>query len=76
MVWQQRLSGLISVHVFQFWSAYVLCSAQNKDAVRLTLEQIDVIKRMCSEYEELEFVTTSQGDTSFVIKKCFIKEVA
>lgn len=42
---------------------YVLCSAQNKDAVRLTLEQIDVVKRMCNSYEELELVTTSQGDT-------------
>ncbi|NWZ23227.1 DPEP2 Dipeptidase, partial [Asarcornis scutulata] len=47
----------------QFWSVYVLCSAQNKDAVRLTLEQIDVVKRMCNSYEELELVTTSQGDT-------------
>ncbi|XP_019353054.1 dipeptidase 2 isoform X3 [Alligator mississippiensis] len=55
---QKLQSGYVGA---QFWSAYVLCSAQNKDAVRLTLEQIDVIKRMCSEYEELEFVTTSQG---------------
>ncbi|NXH60791.1 DPEP2 Dipeptidase, partial [Rhabdornis inornatus] len=46
----------------QFWSVYVLCSAQNKDAVRLTLEQIDVVKRMCNSYEELELVMTSQGD--------------
>ncbi|NWR64089.1 DPEP2 Dipeptidase, partial [Bucorvus abyssinicus] len=46
----------------QFWSVYVLCSAQNKDAVRLTLEQIDVVKRMCNSYQELELVTTSQGD--------------
>ncbi|XP_009467629.1 PREDICTED: dipeptidase 2-like [Nipponia nippon] len=45
----------------QFWSVYVICSAQNKDAVRLTLEQIDVVKRMCNSYEELELVTTSQG---------------
>ncbi|NXT75391.1 DPEP2 Dipeptidase, partial [Zapornia atra] len=45
----------------QFWSVYVLCSAQNKDAVRLTLEQIDVVKRMCNSYEELELVTTSEG---------------
>ncbi|RMC09110.1 hypothetical protein DUI87_14116 [Hirundo rustica rustica] len=36
-------------------------SAQNKDAVRLTLEQIDVVKRMCNSYEELELVMTSQG---------------
>ncbi|XP_069495770.1 dipeptidase 2-like [Ambystoma mexicanum] len=45
----------------QFWSAYVLCNAQNKDAVRLTLEQIDVIKRMCRAYEEFELVTSSSG---------------
>ncbi|XP_060644428.2 dipeptidase 2-like [Anolis sagrei] len=45
----------------QFWSVYVLCGAQNKDAVRLTLEQIDVVKRMCGAYEEFEFVTSSQG---------------
>ncbi|KAK6480167.1 dipeptidase 2-like isoform X3 [Huso huso] len=43
----------------QMWSAYVLCSSQDKDAVRLTLEQIDVIKRMCSNSEELELVTSS-----------------
>uniref|UniRef100_A0A8C6XNI6 Dipeptidase n=1 Tax=Naja naja TaxID=35670 RepID=A0A8C6XNI6_NAJNA len=45
----------------QFWSVYVLCNAQNKDAVRLTLEQIDVVKRMCEDYEELELLTSSEG---------------
>uniref|UniRef100_A0A8C8RDS8 Dipeptidase n=1 Tax=Pelusios castaneus TaxID=367368 RepID=A0A8C8RDS8_9SAUR len=45
----------------QFWSVYVPCSAQNKDAVRLTLEQIDVVKRMCEIYEDLELVTSSQA---------------
>ncbi|XP_062922901.1 dipeptidase 2 [Mobula hypostoma] len=45
----------------QLWSAYVLCSSQNKDAVRLTLEQIDVIKRMCRKYPEFEFVTSSEA---------------
>ncbi|XP_078067049.1 dipeptidase 2 [Mustelus asterias] len=45
----------------QLWSAYVLCSSQYKDAVRLTLEQIDVIKRMCGKYEEFKLVTTSEG---------------
>ncbi|NXE20472.1 DPEP2 Dipeptidase, partial [Ardeotis kori] len=59
----------------QFWSVYVLCSAQNKDAVRLTLEQIDVVKRMCSSYKELEFVTTSQGD-ALSCKRIFLNEIA
>ncbi|NWV70557.1 DPEP2 Dipeptidase, partial [Malurus elegans] len=49
----------------QFWSVYVLCSAQNKDAVRLTLEQIDAVKRMCNSYEELELVVTSQGEAPY-----------
>lgn len=30
--------------------------------MRLTLEQIDVVKRMCNSYEELELVMTSQGE--------------
>ncbi|XP_050513024.1 dipeptidase 1-like [Diabrotica virgifera virgifera] len=30
----------------QFWSAYVPCKAQHIDAVQVTLEQIDVIKRL------------------------------
>ncbi|XP_054856743.1 dipeptidase 1 [Eublepharis macularius] len=34
----------------QFWAAYVPCETQNKDAVKRTLEQIDVIHRMCLQY--------------------------
>ncbi|KAJ3594174.1 hypothetical protein NHX12_006505, partial [Muraenolepis orangiensis] len=45
----------------QVFAAYVLCGAQEKDAVRLTLEQIDVIRRMCTEYKELELVTSAEG---------------
>ncbi|XP_078257753.1 dipeptidase 2 [Rhinoraja longicauda] len=45
----------------QLWSAYVFCSAQNKDAVRLTLEQIDVIRQMCRKYSELKLVTTAKA---------------
>ncbi|XP_067405934.1 dipeptidase 2-like [Emydura macquarii macquarii] len=55
---QKLQSGYVGA---QFWSVYVPCSAQNKDALRLTLEQIDVVKRMCQTYQELELVTTSQG---------------
>ncbi|XP_029904000.1 dipeptidase 1 [Myripristis murdjan] len=46
----------------QFWSAYVPCDTQYKDAVRQTLEQIDVIHRMCQKYPEVfMFATSSQG---------------
>ncbi len=47
---------------FQFWSAYVPCETQYKNAVTLTLEQIDVIKRFVKIYgDELEFVTSAEG---------------
>uniref|UniRef100_A0A8C2YX07 Dipeptidase n=1 Tax=Cyclopterus lumpus TaxID=8103 RepID=A0A8C2YX07_CYCLU len=46
----------------QFWSAYVPCETQFKDAVRQTLEQIDVVHRMCQKYPEtFMFATSSQG---------------
>lgn len=45
----------------QFWSAYVPCQTQERDAVRLTLEQIDLIRRMCASYSELELVTSVKG---------------
>ncbi|KAM3876914.1 dipeptidase 2 [Diretmus argenteus] len=45
----------------QMFAVYVLCGAQEKDAVRLTLEQIDLVRRMCTEYQDLELVTSAQG---------------
>ncbi|KAJ8407880.1 hypothetical protein AAFF_G00269240 [Aldrovandia affinis] len=56
----------------QVFSAYVMCTAQEKDAVRLTLEQIDVIRRMCSEYQELELVTSAQALRSSEKIACLI----
>ncbi|KAM9366977.1 dipeptidase 1 [Symphorus nematophorus] len=46
----------------QFWSAYVPCDTQYKDAVRQTLEQIDVIHRMCQKYPETFMFATSSQD--------------
>ncbi|KAJ1529427.1 hypothetical protein ONE63_006206 [Megalurothrips usitatus] len=34
----------------QFWAAYVPCEAQYLNAVQLTLEQVDVIKRVIAKY--------------------------
>lgn len=46
----------------QFWSVYVPCETQNKDAVKRTLEQMDVVQRMCDLYPEtFECVTDSNG---------------
>jgi hypothetical protein len=48
--------------VFQFWSAYAPCSSQYLDSVQLTLEQIDVIRRLIARYpEHMQFVTTADG---------------
>lgn len=43
------------------FAVYVICWAQEKDAVRLALEQIDVVRRMCTEYQDFELVTSTQG---------------
>uniref|UniRef100_A0ABM5ETT5 Dipeptidase n=1 Tax=Pogona vitticeps TaxID=103695 RepID=A0ABM5ETT5_9SAUR len=46
----------------QFWAAYVPCETQGQDAVRRTLEQIDVIHRMCLLYPDtFQCVTDSAG---------------
>ncbi|XP_036442782.1 dipeptidase 1 [Colossoma macropomum] len=45
----------------QFWAAYVACDTQYKDAVRQTLEQIDIIHRMCQKYpDDFMFAASSQ----------------
>ncbi|XP_023374667.1 dipeptidase 3 isoform X2 [Otolemur garnettii] len=56
----------------QFWSAYVPCQAQELDAVRLALEQIDLIRRMCTSYPELELVTSAEGLSSTQKLACLI----
>lgn len=46
----------------QFWAAYVDCITQYKNAVSMTLEQIDVIHRLVDRYpNDLKFVTTADG---------------
>ncbi|PSN45629.1 hypothetical protein C0J52_16991 [Blattella germanica] len=46
----------------QFWVAYVDCQAQYKDALKQTIEQIDLIHRLIKAYpDDLQYVTTSQG---------------
>ncbi|XP_013359334.1 PREDICTED: dipeptidase 2 isoform X2 [Chinchilla lanigera] len=55
-----------------FWSAYVPCQTQSRDAVRLTLEQIDLIHRMCASYSELELVTSAEALNSTQKLACLI----
>ena len=48
--------------------AYAPCSAQHKDAVQVTLEQIDLIKRLVDSYpKQLQLVKTADG--KFVLQK-------
>ncbi|KAM9816821.1 dipeptidase 1 [Neosynchiropus ocellatus] len=55
----------------QFWSAYVPCDTQYKDAVRQTLEQIDVVHRMCQKYPETFMFAYNSQDirTAFSMNK-------
>ncbi|XP_044730635.1 uncharacterized protein LOC123293787 [Chrysoperla carnea] len=43
----------------QFWAAYVPCESQHRDAVQLTLEQIDVIRRFTEQYHPQLTLCTS-----------------
>ncbi|XP_075693243.1 dipeptidase 1 [Rhinoderma darwinii] len=45
----------------QFWAAYVPCDTQGKDAVKRTLEQIDVIHQMCERYPN-DFLCVNSAD--------------
>jgi membrane dipeptidase len=46
----------------QFWAAYVPCESQHLNAVQLTLEQIDLIKRLIDKYEQhLQFASSAKG---------------
>lgn len=52
----------------QFWSAYVPCKAQHLDAVQITLEQIDVIKRLV-EYNSGHFAMVRSADEIRTVHK-------
>ncbi|KAK7913478.1 hypothetical protein WMY93_013689 [Mugilogobius chulae] len=45
----------------EMFAVYVLCGAQEKDAVRLTLEQIDVLRRMCTMNKDLSWSQQLRG---------------
>lgn len=46
----------------QFWSVYVPCRAQYKDAVRSTMEQVDVVRRLVAAYPDaLEWADSADG---------------
>ncbi|KYN07856.1 PREDICTED: dipeptidase 1-like isoform X2 [Cyphomyrmex costatus] len=46
----------------QFWVAYAPCESQYKDAIQLTLRQIDVIRRLIQRYPNNLQLVTAAGD--------------
>ena len=61
------------IPVFQFWSCYVGCTGQYKDAVRMSLDQLDVIKKFVSKYPDtFKFETTAKGIFGTPLGKPFL----
>merc|ERR1711892_1539216 len=46
----------------QFWSAYVSCDSQFKNAIQLFLEQIDIIRQLVAKYPDDLMWATSTSD--------------
>jgi membrane dipeptidase len=49
----------------QFWIAHAPCSSQGKDATRILLEQIDLIKRLAKKYPKKISISTSSSGKFF-----------
>lgn len=52
----------------QFWSVYVPASSQGTDAVRLTLEQIDIVRRMVARYPDTFEAARTAADVERIHK--------
>ena len=49
--------------VLQFWSCYVSCSSEGTDAVRISLDQADMIHRFIDYYPDVfQFVDNADGE--------------
>ncbi|XP_018412846.1 PREDICTED: dipeptidase 1 [Nanorana parkeri] len=57
----------------QFWAAYVPCDTQGKDAVKRTLEQIDIVHLICQKYPD-DF--SCVGSTAGILEAFQAKKVA
>ena len=46
----------------QFWACYVHCNTSTNNAVRVSLDQLDTIKKFVHRYpKDFQWVTTAQG---------------
>ena len=54
--------------LLQFWVSYVPCESQELNAVQLTIEQIDLIKRLIDKYpNDLRLATSAEGKSSSLL---------
>ncbi|CAD1477237.1 unnamed protein product, partial [Heterotrigona itama] len=52
-----------------FWAAYVPCESQHLNAVQLTLEQVDLIKRLIEKYSQHMQFAASSTDFDFIFSE-------
>ena len=59
---QNVIIGIGLLSSFQFWSCYVVCDYQDTDAVRVSLDQCDVIRRFVEYYPDtFQWVDSADG---------------
>ncbi|KAH9510014.1 dipeptidase 1 (renal) [Bulinus truncatus] len=52
----------------EFWAVYTDCKTQYKDSVKISLEQLDTIKRFVARYSDVfQFVTSAQAGGNFLL---------
>lgn len=55
---------------------YVDCGSQYKDAVKLSLDQVDTVKKFIRKYPDVfKFVTTAQGELRVAINHIILRTV-
>eukprot|EP00808_Paulinella_micropora_P007886 g3328.t1 len=63
--WVRTRKGLLSA---QFWSVYVACEIQDRDAVRATLEQIDLTLRLVARYSDTLALALTAADVEAAVR--------
>lgn len=59
---------------FQFWSIYVSCSTNYKDAVEQTIEQIELTYRLIAKYpNDLKIATSPNGELILKSRRRHVK---
>lgn len=60
----------------QFWAAYASCESLAKDAVRIHLEQLDMMKRLINKFpNDLKYAENSKGKIYKILPKINVKTI-